>query len=280
MNQNQLKILYDIRGVVRMHRLLGICGYQKTPGLKKFLQPANTPKSTGAVIKKYSRKKPDLQKKSAPISARQTTTELNHLREEISGCSRCSLSQQRQGIVTGSGNAGSRLMVIGDWSFQEEGNFEDTRLFGIGEDEMFWKMMTAINMTVKDIYLTNCLKCCPDTDITTNIENEQTCFPYLKREISALKPMVICCMGEMATRLLLGKNDPLVRLRGRFHAYRDESGGHGVVMPTFHPRFLLQHPEMKRAVWLDLQMIQQRLRVKVHQYPHQHAPEPCDIRGV
>jgi DNA polymerase len=30
-------------------------------------------------------------------------------------------------------------------------------------------------------------------------------------------------------------------------------------MPTYHPSYLLKNPEMKKAAWADLQMIQKEL---------------------
>jgi DNA polymerase len=54
----------------------------------------------------------------------------------------------------------------------------------------------------------------------------------------------------VATRALLGTDAPISRLRGRFHDYRGTP-----VMPTYHPAFLLRHPEKKRETWGDIQKI-------------------------
>jgi DNA polymerase len=67
-------------------------------------------------------------------------------------------------------------------------------------------------------------------------------------------------MGDTVTRALLKTKVPLVRLRGRFHSYRYPQGDMAKIMPTFHPRLLLQHPEMKQATWKDLQAVQRMLQ--------------------
>ncbi|HSH13516.1 MAG TPA: uracil-DNA glycosylase family protein, partial [Desulfurivibrionaceae bacterium] len=70
----------------------------------------------------------------------------------------------------------------------------------------------------------------------------------------ALNPTVICGLGTLTARILTGSDQPLFQLRGRFHDF------HGTpLLVTFHPRFLLRNPEMKKASWQDLQLIQKKL---------------------
>ena len=134
-------------------------------------------------------------------------------------------------------------------------------LWGSEEDTLFWKMMAAIGLDPDSVYVSNCVKCCQPAALPPDSEAEQHCFSFLEQELLAIQPSLICAMGDMATRLLLRSQTPLIRLRGRFHPYRYPDGSRGLVMPTFHPRFLLEHEEMKRATWEDLQTIQRRLDV-------------------
>ena len=41
--------------------------------------------------------------------------------------------------------------------------------------------------------------------------------------------------------------------------YRYQSGSNVMVMPTFHPSYLLRVPKAKREVWTDMQAVMQRL---------------------
>lgn len=124
---------------------------------------------------------------------------------------------------------------------------------------MLWKMITAMEPQVEQVYVTNSLKCCPVDAGIIDAKCEESCFSFLAREIAAVKPRIICAMGEMPVRVLMGRKEPLSRLRGRFGNYRYQSGQGVMVMPTFHPRFLLQHQEMKKATWNDLLAIKKRL---------------------
>lgn len=85
------------------------------------------------------------------------------------------------------------------------------------------------------------------------------CSSYLQRQLSAASPEFICTMGMVATRTLLRQSQPLSKLRGRFHTYKAADGVEIPLLPTYHPGYLLQNPEMKTATWQDLQLLQKRL---------------------
>ena len=119
--------------------------------------------------------------------------------------------------------------------------------------------MAAIGLDRESVFVTNCIKCSLEETRQVDQESGRRCFPFLERELALLQPEVICTLGELATSLVLKNSTPLVRMRGRFHQYRYPHGSKARVMPTFHPRFLLQHPEMKRAAWMDLQAVQRSI---------------------
>jgi DNA polymerase len=54
------------------------------------------------------------------------------------------------------------------------------------------------------------------------------------------------------------------RLRGKFHRYHygEATDAPLQIMVTFHPRFLLECGDLKKAAWLDLQMIQRQLQAR------------------
>jgi len=253
--------LLDLRRRLLYHQAMGITAYPLTEELQRFLKtkPAAVEDvRPGRDQSRKSRPPGIVEPVETPIPdepSRQAA--LDALPAEIERCTLCSLAAGRSGNVAGTGSVGADLMVVGDWSVQE-GAFSPEILFGPGEDEMLWKMMAAIDLDPDRVYVTNCIKCCPAPSVTDEIE--QHCLSYLVREIGAVRPRLICAMGETAARLLLGTTVPLVRLRGRFGVYRYQGADTVPVMPTFHPRFLLQHEEMKRATWNDLQLIRHRLQ--------------------
>lgn len=253
------ELLYALRCRIKFHQALGIDEYPATADLDQFLKRGDRKTGTLPAAKTAIR-----QGESSSIpgeDSRQDEEKIVHLRQEIQSCTRCHLYQNRLGCVAGSGKHTSTLMVVGDWS-QQARVFSQKLLFGPEEDVMLWKMMEAIKLDPTIVYVTNCLKCCPADGILPDRASEKTCFSFLEREIALVRPQIICAMGEIATRQLTGSSEPLARVRGKFTKYRYQSEREIVVIPTYHPRFLLQNKEMKRATWLDLQAVEKRLRLR------------------
>lgn len=253
------ELLNLIYNRLQMHSALGVDLYPATADLQRFFR------LTG----KNALQTDGMRESTAEENGRQQDSraggpdrQLQLLNKEIADCTLCPLHKEKSGIVYGSGSISCRLMVIGDWSEQKKEAFAANVYFGPDEDLMLWKMMAAIGLQPDDIYVTNCLKCCPDGTGSPDSTCEKTCFSFLEREIAMIRPMVICAMGEVACGLLTGRPEPLARQRGKFVRYRYQSKNDIMVMPTYHPRFLLRHQEMKKATWLDLQAIQKKLAEK------------------
>jgi DNA polymerase len=159
----------------------------------------------------------------------------------------------------GRGKADARLLIVGEYP---RGSDAGQWSFGKEEDELLWKMMQAIGLGPKDVYLTNVVKCSPSGEQHPLAEHELACQGYLFQEIAQVQPAVILAMGKAAARAILGSDVSLFRLRGRLHATRftGATGAPIPVMISFHPGFLLEQPAMKRAAWQDLQIVQRQLQ--------------------
>ena len=247
MTEKKGDVLHILRDTLRFHKEMGIAEYPDSQNIQNFLNATNSPggRSPSETLAKDGE------------NGKNSVT-FDTLEEEIYACTLCQLSTNSPGRVSGKGKSGCRLMIVGDYSHQS-GSYSKEILFGREEDAMLWKMMTAIGLGPETVYVTNSLKCCPDDPKIIDGKCEERCFSFLAREIGAVNPEIICTMGEMPVRGIMGKKDPLARLRGHFSSYRYQSGKDVPVMPTFHPRFLLKHQEMKKATWNDLQAIMRRL---------------------
>ncbi|MEK7812666.1 MAG: uracil-DNA glycosylase, partial [Candidatus Desantisbacteria bacterium] len=82
------------------------------------------------------------------------------------------------------------------------------------------------------------------------------CNSYLIAQIRVMKPKIILCLGNFATKTLLKIEDGtgISTLRGKFFDY------HGVkLLPTYHPAALIYHPAWKKDAWVDMQLLQKEL---------------------
>jgi DNA polymerase len=106
----------------------------------------------------------------------------------------------------------------------------------------------------QDVYICNILKCRPPGNRNPEPDEIAACEPFLKRQLAALRPRMMVCLGKFATQCLLRSDAPISKLRGHFHTYE------GIpLMPTFHPAFLLRNPSAKREVWSDLKQVMAEL---------------------
>ncbi len=155
-------------------------------------------------------------------------------------------------MVFGEGNPRARLMFVGEGPGPEEDR--QGKPFVGPAGQLLANIIKAMNLTRAQVYLCNILKCRPPENRNIRPDEIQTCYPYLKRQISVIKPDFICALGTVAARTLLKTKQPISSLRGRFYDF------HGVrLMPTYHPDYLLQNEDKKRDVWEDMKKLMQAM---------------------
>lgn len=173
---------------------------------------------------------------------------LEALRERLGECTRCPLHAGRRRLVFGEGNAHADLVFVGE----APGGDEDRvgRPF-VGEaGRLLTRIVGAMGLSRDQVYICNVVKCRPPRNRDPLPLEIAACRPYLERQIDLIGPKVICILGRVAGRELLGEKFSVTADRGRWFEYR------GVpVMPTFHPAYLLRNEAAKRPVWEDVKRI-------------------------
>ncbi len=251
---NPARLLRDIRKLVGLHQDFGIEAYPRSPELALFLEtpPPLPPAGSKPSLAVPGPKVPASTPKSAqsPVRAVQTLAEIE---AELGDCTRCPRHETRQQLVFGCGHPQAALFIVGD--FPTPGDEMAATPFSGEAGGLLSKMLKAIGLSLDDVYLSTIVKCRPrDGNEQPLPEQIKVCLPFLLRQIDAVAPKVICAMGPLVAQTLLKSKAPLIRLRGNFHDFR------GIpLMPTFHPAFLIKNEEMKKATWIDLQLIQAKL---------------------
>jgi uracil-DNA glycosylase len=167
----------------------------------------------------------------------------------LQGCTRCKLCQSRNTIVFGSGNPRAELIVIGEGPGAEE---DAQGLPFVGRaGQLLTNMLKAVDISRDEVFITNAVKCRPPGNRNPESDELAACAPVLSAQFAALQPKVVLSLGAVATQALLGTKEAIGKLRGRVHPY-----GSAVLIPTFHPAFLLRNPgqEYKRMAWDDLKL--------------------------
>jgi DNA polymerase len=120
--------------------------------------------------------------------------------------------------------------------------------------QLLTKIIEAMGLKRKDVYICNILKCRPPGNRNPKPDEIKVCEPFLIKQLSSIGPKVICALGTFAAHTLLKNDVPISLLRGKFHSYHDIK-----LMPTYHPAYLLRNPEAKKKVWEDVQIIMKEL---------------------
>ena len=117
------------------------------------------------------------------------------------------------------------------------------------------EMINAMGLSREQVYITNILKVRPPENRTPLKHEVEATWPFLAEQIRIIDPKVIITLGGPSTKLILGTETGITRLRGIWAEYRDLETGHSVpVMPTFHPAYLLRQytVENRQKVWSDM----------------------------
>jgi|Deesub1362B_J571_1020462.scaffolds.fasta_scaffold00082_60 DNA polymerase len=178
---------------------------------------------------------------------------LKELMNEIGPCSRCRLSKNRKNIVFGEGNPEAALMFIGEAPGEEE-DLEGRPFVGKA-GQLLTRLINRMGLSREGVYIANVVKCRPPGNRKPREDEIQSCIGFLKRQIEIISPKVIITLGDVATRALLPDTKNITRARGKTYKYDNI-----IVVPTFHPSYLLRNPSHKILTWNDAQLALRVLR--------------------
>lgn len=169
-------------------------------------------------------------------------------RAAICECQACPLGQTRNKFVYGVGNPDADIMFVGEAPGADEDRLGEPFVGRAGK--LLDKILEAMELSRKDIYIANILKCRPPNNRDPLPEEMSKCFPYLREQVRLIRPKVICALGRISAQAMLDTKTPLGKLRKRWHEYE------GVpFMVTYHPAALLRFPQYKRDTWDDMKML-------------------------
>lgn len=171
------------------------------------------------------------------------------LRDQTHACTLCpELAATRNKVVFGSGNIRAQLVFVGEAPGADEN--EQGLPFVGRAGQLLTKMIEAMGLTRKDVFICNALKCRPPENRPPKPEEKHNCKPFLLKQLELIRPKVICALGTHAAQTLLETETPISQLRGKIHSYA------GIQMIcTFHPAYLLRNPSAKKEAWQDLQKV-------------------------
>src|SRR5690348_12421112 len=185
---------------------------------------------------------------SASTTAPREHETLEEIHADLGECRRCRLASGRHTIVFGQGNPHAELIFVG------EGPGADEDAQGIPfvgrAGRLLNRMIELAGMKREDVYICNVVKCRPPNNRTPLPDEIETCSPFLLRQIQAIKPRLVCCLGAPAVKTLLGAKEGITKIRGQFYDFQGTKA-----LPTFHPAYVLRNPREEKILREDFQKI-------------------------
>ena len=151
-----------------------------------------------------------------------------------------------------------RDRIIGEAPGKEE---DEQGLPFVGSaGQLLNKMLSAIQLERKNIYITNTIPWILPQNRAPKDQEILEYLPFLQRQIEILKPKIIYLLGTTAVKAILSTPLNLSDLREKWHDYKSINMNTSVkVLVSHHPSTLLQSPKLKKEAWSDLQMLQKKL---------------------
>ena len=181
---------------------------------------------------------------------------LPKIRTDLGECTRCKLHSTRNKIVFGDGNPKAQLVFVGEGPGRDE---DAQGLPFVGRaGKLLTQMIEAMGLQRTDVYICNVVKCRPPENRLPEPDEIKTCSPFLLRQLDAIAPKVIVCLGACAAQTLLETNRGISHFRGEWLEFRGTR-----LLATYHPAYLLRNPAAKADVWRDLQKVMAVLGLEV-----------------
>ncbi len=171
---------------------------------------------------------------------------LEDLRQIVLNCHLCQLSKTRKNVVFGEGNPNAKIMFIGEGPGATED--ETGKPFVGRAGQLLTKMIeNVLDIKREDVYIANIVKCRPPNNRVPTEEEAKTCLAYLVKQIDLINPKIVVALGSTSYRYLTNDNAPISKIRGEIVKYKDK-----ILIPTYHPSFLLRNPSKKKEAYLDM----------------------------
>ena len=181
---------------------------------------------------------------------------LKKLKDKISTISECKLKNNSNNIVFNDGNINSPIMLIGEAPGQKEDELSKPFVGEAGS--LLNKMLSAINLNRKDLYITNVVNFRPPLNRKPDSNEIKRYSEFLLEHVDIIEPKIIILLGSTAMEAFFGSNLKISKERGIWKEMliKDKTF---LTMVTFHPAYLLRQNDQKKYSWIDLKNIRNKI---------------------
>tara|TARA_B100000963_G_scaffold317568_1_gene298086 strand:+ start:2590 stop:3279 length:690 start_codon:yes stop_codon:yes gene_type:complete len=180
---------------------------------------------------------------------------LEKLKRAISNIKNCDLRNNATNMVFSDGNPKSKIMLIGE---APGANEDEEGLPFVGRaGALLDKMLAAIDLDRKKVYISNIINYRPPDNRRPTDEEIKRYLPFITKHIEIINPKILVLLGSTAMNALIGNDVVISKMRGKWIERKFGNCKTSVII-TFHPAFLMRQPAQKKMSWIDLKMIRDK----------------------
>ncbi len=199
-------------------------------------------------------------------------TALAALRGPALQCCRCDLCATRTQVVFGEGSPTASLVIIGE--APGEGEDKSGRPFYGKAGQVLNALLEEAGISRQGVWITNTVKCRPTTGEGRRAANRPPRVPEIKAcaiwrtgELDIIKPQIVCCLGAVAAKAIMGRDVKMTEERGQWLPFVLPIPGmeDSEVIVTYHPSYVMRqegeaYGRIKGQAAADFAAIAARLR--------------------
>jgi uracil-DNA glycosylase len=170
-------------------------------------------------------------------------------------------------IVIGKGNENSDILFVGEAPGRNED--EQGLPFVGAAGKNLDKLLDKVGLSLEDVYITNILKCHPPENRDPSKEEIIAHTPWLLKQITEIKPKIVCSLGNYATKFflsegnidLMDKQPGITSVHGKIKNIQIK-GQKIKLIPLFHPAAIIYKQALLPEWEKDLEIVKSELAQK------------------
>ena len=185
----------------------------------------------------------------------------DELKFQCGQCRKCALADTRTNVVFGCGVNTAEVMFVGEGPGEHEDLQGEPFVGRAGQ--LLDDMLSLIGLSREsNFYIANIVKCRPPQNRDPLNTEQDSCIPWLERQIELVNPRLIICLGRVAAQRLIKPDFKITQEHGLWFPRGDAE-----VTAIYHPAALLRDPSKKPETFVDLRAIRAKIReVCTHTY--------------
>jgi DNA polymerase len=168
-------------------------------------------------------------------------------------------------IVVGKGNENADILFVGEAPGKNE---DEQGIPFVGRaGKNLDGLLEKVGLSLEHIYIANILKCRPPENRDPLPEEIKKHTPWLLEQIKAIKPKVICSLGNYATKFFLAEGDVdlmdkqpgITSVHGKIKFVKI-NGVEIKLIPLFHPAAIIYKRDLLPLWEKDMEIVKKEVR--------------------